>query len=184
MTPIRISSIKANLLGLGLMVLLVFLSVVLYVVLPHRVPFSSPEVLYFLVATILLTPLHEGVHALGFLYFGKVSYRNIRFGILWKFLTPYCHCTVPLPADAFRKAIMLPFWVTSLVTMVPFFISPHFWVGALGGFALGACAGDLLYDAALRKTPGDAWVYDSPDSIGCTVYPPGERPQITGNNSA
>jgi hypothetical protein len=40
--------------------------------------------------------LHELIHGITWAKYTKDGFKSIRFGVLWKFLTPYCHCKEPL----------------------------------------------------------------------------------------
>ncbi len=57
---------------------------------------SSGGYLLFLVLLVLLVVLHEGIHGLTWGMFAKGHLRSISFGVIWKYLTPYCTCAEPL----------------------------------------------------------------------------------------
>ena len=46
----------------------------------------------FLLVILIGVPLHELIHALAWMGFGKISLREIQFGV--KALTPYAHCKI------------------------------------------------------------------------------------------
>lgn len=50
----------------------------------------------FLVLLVLLMAVHEGIHGLTWGLFAKTHLRAISFGVIWKYLTPYCACGEPL----------------------------------------------------------------------------------------
>jgi hypothetical protein len=48
-----------------------------------------------LIALTIGIILHE-LHGITWAKYTKDGFKSIRFGVLWKFLTPYCHCKEPL----------------------------------------------------------------------------------------
>lgn len=52
--------------------------------------------LVFLALLILLMVLHECIHGLVWGLFAEHHLRAVSFGVIWKYLTPYCACAEPL----------------------------------------------------------------------------------------
>ena len=52
--------------------------------------------------------LHELIHGLTFLLFCKNGFKSIEFGIMWKYLAPYCHCKEPLPVRPYIIGALMP----------------------------------------------------------------------------
>ena len=91
---LTIGVVKANLLALIVMLPFAVLS---GAVVLSRVSFLSMaesmspfDFLLYLLVMLLLTAVHEGIHALTWAMFGKDYWKSIRFGVIWKALTPYC----------------------------------------------------------------------------------------------
>src|SRR5437660_10209712 len=100
---VRVSKLAANILSTLLTLLFCVAGVVSAHVLPGYRPFAKWHLAALLVSFVALLPVHEGIHALGLLKFAKVSRHHIRFGVMWRHLMPYCHCTVPIPIYAYRR---------------------------------------------------------------------------------
>ena len=99
-TDLTIGVVKANL--LALIVMLPFAALSGAVVL-SRVSFLSMaesmspfDFLLYLLVMLLLTAVHEGIHGLTWGLFAESHWRAIRFGVIWKALTPYCTCAQPM----------------------------------------------------------------------------------------
>lgn len=93
-TDLTIGVVKANLLALIVMLPFAVLS---GAVVLSRVSFRSMaesmspfDFLLFLLVMLLLTAVHEGIHGLTWGLFAESHWRAIRFGVIWKALTPYC----------------------------------------------------------------------------------------------
>ena len=172
-TKVRVNKLAANLVAIVLTVVLCAASVVFARWLPH---FSSTGAAWqapaALIAVVLLIVVHEALHAVGMVQFGKISWRDIRFGIMWWALMPYCHCTVPLSIRAFRRMALLPLWITGGMTLACLQVFPSDLLALVTGFTVAASVGDVWIVAKLRRFNEDWLVADSPSEIGCDVFSP------------
>ena len=124
--------------------------------------------------------LHEGVHALGYRWFGGVPWRSIRFGVMWKALMPYAHAAEPMRASGYRVAVVLPGLVTGLLPLAAGLAAGSPLLTAAGGMLLGAAAGDWVVLWAIRGVQGTALVQDHPSEVGAEVLDEG-RPGLDSN---
>lgn len=113
---------------------------------------------------------HELLHGLTWARFAKGGLRSIRFGIMWKMLTPYCHCNEPLPLNAYRLGVMMPGLVLGFLPMLIGFATGHLGLFAFGMFFTVAAGGDFIMLYLLRDETSDSLVQDHPTKIGCYVY--------------
>jgi hypothetical protein len=119
-----------------------------------------------LAATIIL---HEGLHAAGFLMFGRVPHGTVHFGVDRATLSPYAGCRVPMSARAYRAAVLLPALVLGLGTLIPGWILGVGWLAVLGTLQLITAGGDLVAYWAIRDIPAGARVLDHPERVGCQI---------------
>jgi hypothetical protein len=167
-----VSKLAANIVGSLLTVVLCLAGVMLAQFLPHHVSFAPWHGVALLVAFVLLMPVHEGLHAVGLLLFGRVQRQEIRFGVMWHALMPYCHCTVPIPLHAYRRMALLPLWVTGSFSTAALLLYPADAFGIFAGVAVAACVGDVWMIARLRSFSDSLLVQDSPSAIGCDILAP------------
>lgn len=126
------------------------------------------------VAVVLGVIAHELLHGLTWGYFGRKSLTALKFGVHWKTLTPYAHCTEPLTIEAYRAGTLAPGLALGVLpAMVGLFQGDAalFTYGVLFTLAAG---GDLLVLWLLRSAPGGSLVEDHPHRVGCYVWEPGE----------
>jgi hypothetical protein len=119
---------------------------------------------------VIGVPLHEVLHGLGWVFFGKRSLKHLRFGVQWKVLTPYAHLRVPIRARAYRIGAALPALLLGLLPYLVGLAAGEGWFTALGLLYLFAAGGDLLVLWLLRKVDGKALVEDHPSRAGCYAY--------------
>lgn len=112
---------------------------------------------------------HELLHVWAWRLAGRVSSETVRLGFQWKTLTPYAHCTVPMPARAYRIGAATPGVVLGLVPALAGLLLGH---GALFLFGLLftlAAGGDAVILWLLRDVPPERLVKDHPSRAGCLV---------------
>ena len=122
-----------------------------------------------LLALLLGIVAHELLHAIGFVWLGKVAWSEVKFGFSWKGLAPYAHCRRPLPATAYRAATLLPGLVLGVLPGLIGVAIGSWWLVLWGIFMLIAAGGDLAVWWAIRSVPADALVLDHPTKAGCHV---------------
>lgn len=113
---------------------------------------------------------HELLHAATWVFSGTVPRNSVRFGIHWKTVTPYAHCTTPMPARVYRLAAAVPGAVLGLLPAATGLISGNAAWMFYGTFFTIAAAGDAIVLWVLRGTPATALVEDHPNRAGCYVY--------------
>lgn len=59
-------------------------------------PLSLELLIWQLPFTLMLTVVHELIHGITWGIFAEKHFQSINFGVIWKMLTLYCHCSVPL----------------------------------------------------------------------------------------
>lgn len=113
--------------------------------------------------------IHEGLHALGFLLFGRAPRGSVHFGIHRGTLSPFAGCRAPLTARAYRAAVILPALALGVLPAAYGLATGHGFAAVWGAFMLHAAAGDLIVLWTIRSLPGRVRVLDHPERVGCRV---------------
>ncbi len=114
--------------------------------------------------------LHEVIHGVSWVLFGRKPYRSVRYGMQWRTLTPYAHCAEPMAARAYRRGAAMPAFVIGVIpAAVGLAAGDGAWV-LYGTIFLVASAGDFIVLWILRGISGDTFVEDHPSRAGCYVY--------------
>ncbi len=138
----------------------------------HMFNFGMPRlqvVLILLAAFLMGIVIHEGLHAIGWMTFGRFSWREIRFGIDTKTLSPYTHAQVHMTATAYRIGAAIPGIITGLLPALVGIVLADGMVTLFGATMLSAAVGDVLVLWIIRDVPGNALVLDHPTQAGCMV---------------
>ncbi|MDR1184392.1 MAG: DUF3267 domain-containing protein [Coriobacteriales bacterium] len=121
--------------------------------------------------------IHELIHGVTWALFAKDGFKSISFGVIWKMLTPYCHCKEPLLLRHYKIGAITPTILLGVIPAILAILMGNLPLLIFGIFFTSAGSGDLLIIYALRNEKGDTWVKDHPSEAGCYVYRPIESPK-------
>lgn len=174
---LTIGVVKANLLALIVMLPFAVLS---GAVVLSRVSFLSMaesmspfDFLLYLLVMLLLTAVHEGIHALTWAMFGKDYWKSIRFGVIWKALTPYCTCLRPAKRGQYILGAAMPTLVLGIGLTAAAARVGIFWVFILALAMIFGGGGDfaIILKMLLHRQRGkEAVYYDHPYECGVVVF--------------
>jgi hypothetical protein len=113
--------------------------------------------------------VHEALHGLGFVLFGRVSWSQIKFGVFWKYLAPYAGCRAPVSASAYRYAVALPGLMLGIVPAFAAIATGSRWLLIYGLVMTLGAIGDLAILWVIRSVNSHRLVLDHPKAVGCWV---------------
>lgn len=172
-----VSMAKANLFGLLTMIPLIVLVAVPFGLLhgwqaaAQSLEWLGGHLLLFVAIFVLSVLAHEGLHALGWMTFGRVPWSEIKFGV--KDATPYVHTGVPMQAGGYRISAALPGLVLGGLPGVLSLLTGSGPVMAYSALMLSAAAGDVVILWLIRDLGAGQLVQDHPTGAGCRVLQSG-----------
>lgn len=128
----------------------------------------STIVVFLIMVTGIIS--HELIHGIVWGFFCRKGIRSIRFGILWRELTPYCHCLEPLSVHQYRIGAIMPAVVLGIVPTIAAYITSDLGLLIFGIFFSAAAAGDFMIIHMLRDELSNSLVLDHPKKIGYIIY--------------
>ena len=131
---------------------------------------SSSGFLKLTLFIILGIIIHELIHGVIWSIYADSGFKSIKFGVLWKMLTPYCHCKEPLRVKHYVMGAIAPAIILGFIPSVIAIIIGNFGVLIFGLFFTVVAAGDFLIINLLRKENKDDFVEDHPSEAGCYIY--------------
>ena len=123
-----------------------------------------------MVAFIAGIVVHELVHGITWAMFAKRGWKSISFGMIWKMLTPYCHCDEPLKVREYIIGALMPLLVVGVIPMILGLCLQSIFLTFFGAFYVGGAAGDIMIVVLLRHEPAGNMVLDHPSEAGCLIY--------------
>jgi len=126
--------------------------------------------LIFLLTILFGIIIHELIHGITWALFAKKGFKSIKFGVLWKLMTPYCHCKEPLLLKHYILGAIMPAIILGFLPAIYSIITGNIWLLAFAIFFTLAAIGDFLVIKLIRKEKNDSLVQDHPSEAGCYIY--------------
>ena len=126
---------------------------------------------FFIVFIMLLgIIIHELIHGITFSFFAKTGFKAIKFGVIWKMLTPYCHCTEPLLVKHYRIGGIMPAVILGFLPFIYSLLFGNIFCLIFALFFTMAAIGDFYIIYLLRNESKNSMVLDHPSEVGCFIY--------------
>ena len=169
---VSIDIAKANLFGLVILLVsaVVFL-VPFYYIWVGRKPLaellgSETQWYMFFFGLIVGVVIHELIHGITWACYAPGGWKSISFGVMWKMLTPYCHCDEPMRIPDYIKGAMMPCIVMGIIPSVVALLIGNLPLLLWGIFFIGGAAGDIWMTWLLTKEDPKSMVLDHPTEAG------------------
>ncbi len=171
---VAINLVSANIFGLVLMVASAIVLLVPYFwiwfdTMPSEINFSPLEAGLFLIAVFVGIVVHELIHGLTWAQYAEGGWKRISFGVIWKMLTPYCHCDEPLNKRGYMTGALMPLIVLGILPGAAGIIFGCFPLVIWGIIFISAAAGDIWMAWLMSKESADALFLDHPSEAGFYV---------------
>ena len=170
---LSISMARANVIVLFFSIPVVILQLAIFLLL-HGTEKLGPAAssVFLIIAVLLGIVIHELIHGLSWVIFGRKPFSAIKFGFQWKSFTPYAHLTQQVEVNAYRLGAFMPGFLLGILIYV---LSLVLGSGDLFWFSLvhtSAAGGDWLILWLIRKVRAGLQVEDHPTNAGCFVLEP------------
>ncbi|ELR72753.1 hypothetical protein C900_01132 [Fulvivirga imtechensis AK7] len=114
--------------------------------------------------------IHELLHGVTWACFAKQGMKSISFGMNWKAIAPYCHCSEPLKVKHYRLGGAMPGVVMGIIPVIIATIFQINWMIVFGVFFTWAASGDIIALWMLRRFNANEMVSDHPEKMGFYVH--------------
>ena len=163
---LSISMARANLVVMFITIPVVILQFALFILLRGMENLEPTWNSVILIVVVLLgVVIHELLHGISWVIFGRKPFSAIKFGFQWKTFTPYAHLKEPVEVHAYRLGAFLPGFILGILTYILSLVLGN---GNLFWFSLvhtSAAGGDWL----IRNVKAGMQVEDHPTNAGCYV---------------
>lgn len=119
-----------------------------------------------LFAFMVLTIIHELIHGFFFGIYATGGFKTVKFGINWKAMAPYCHCSEPIKVKNYRIAILMPTVFVGFIPLIIGFIVGEINIVAVSTFMIIGGIGDFIALWMLKDFKKDTLVLDHPNKMG------------------
>lgn len=171
---VAINLVQANVFGIVLMVISAIVLLVPFFMIwgdtfPTEINYTPLESGLYLVAFVIGIVVHELIHGLTWAQYAKGGWKSISFGVIWKMLTPYCHCDVPLNKRAYMMGALMPLLVLGVLPGMAGVAFGSLPLVIWGIIFISAAAGDIWMAWLLSKEDAECLFLDHPSEAGFYV---------------
>ena len=172
---LTISIVKANIFALVLLIPLAVIGIVLFNLKNRDVDlhFNFSTILLYAAAYFILIAVHELIHGVSWAVFTPHHFKDIEFGFMKQYLTPYCTCSVPLTKGKYIFGAVMPLILLGVVPMVVGILAGSPLLLLLGIVLADGAGGDILiiWNVLRYRTDAQEVVYmDHPTQAGVVVF--------------
>ena len=134
---------------------------------------SLSELILFMVLMFVLVVVHELVHGISWSFFTENHWKDIEFGFMKEYLTPYCTCACPLTRGQYIIGTLMPLVLLGLIPLAAAIMAGSYlwlWLGIIMTMSAG---GDILIVINILKYKSQAAqvVYiDHPTQAGGVIF--------------
>ncbi len=174
--PLTVSIVKANMYVLIAAIPVLAIGILLFFLCSKDADLDSgflSNPLLFVGTIFLLTVVHELVHGITWACFARNHFKDIAFGFMVQYLTPYCACKVPLDRKAYITGALMPLIALGIIPFVISLISGSFPLLIISIIMILAAGGDVMIVLNVLKYKSDAKhiVYiDHPTQAGGVIF--------------
>ncbi len=159
---VAIDIVKANIFAVAIMIVAAMMEML----------GSGTQWIVAFVAMFIGIVVHELIHGITWACYAPSGWKSISFGVMWKLLTPYCHCDEPMHIPGYMMGAMMP-WPCVILGVIPSIVA--MFIGNLPLLAWGilfiaAAAGDIWMTWLLTKENPKSMVLDHPSEAGFYVF--------------
>lgn len=173
---LTVGIVKANIFALALMIPLLVVGVGLYVLYNRefgRMPQGFGPFVIFMMVLLVLVVVHELIHGITWSFFTPNHFKDIEFGFMKEYLTPYCTCNVTLSKWHHLCGTLMPLILLGIVPMVIGILTGNFGMLLMGVVMADAAGGDIMiaWKILTHKSNAKESVYiDHPTQAGIVVF--------------
>ena len=135
--------------------------------------FNMIELFIFVIGMAVMIVIHELIHGLVWGVFSGKKFKDIEFGFIKEYATPYCFCSSELKRYQYVIGTIMPGIILGLLPTIIAILLGVKVLFALGCIMFAAAGGDILIviKILLYKTSGKDIVYcDHPTEAGFVVF--------------
>lgn len=174
-TDLTISIVAANVFALVLFVPLFIGGMALFILKNSAgaIDMGPSSVFGIMIVMLVLIVVHELIHGLVWSIFAERGFKDIEFGFMVKYLTPYCTCGVPLSKGQYIAGALAPLVLLGILPMIWGILAGSFPVLLVGIIMADSAAGDIqIVWQILRYRSGssDVVYIDHPTQGGGVIF--------------
>lgn len=176
-TDLTVGIVKANIFAILLGIPVIIVGLLLFFVLNwNRLTdnlFSGWNTIAFIAAFLVLIVVHEGIHGISWAIGSEHHFKDIEFGFMKEYLTPYCTCKCPLSKGKYIFGALMPLVILGVLPMIIAIGTGNFMVLWIGIVMVMSAGGDIMIVLEILKNKSRAaevLYMDHPTQAGGVLF--------------
>jgi len=174
-TDLTVSIVKANVFAIGMFVpLIVVFGGLFFLVNRNRFSFNGKTMMLALTVFYLLSiVIHEGIHGITWSLFSKNGNKDIEYGFMVEYLTPYATCKEPLLKKPYIIGALMPCIILGIIPSILSIVLNSFSMLVYGIMMIASAGGDILIVWEILKHPSEKkeqFYMDHPTQAGGVLF--------------
>ena len=169
--------VGANVFSIVMLVIAAAAGILLFILNNGHFRFESllkiSSYLIFFFFFLVLTVVHELIHGLFWGIFAQNHFKDISFGFMKEYLTPYCNCKTPLKKSEYVIGSLMPLIILGFgITALSIIIGSEALL-LLGVIMISGAAGDVIASYRIvkyKKQKSEMLIMDHPTQVGFVVF--------------
>ena len=168
------SVVKANVMAFVLSIPFIVVALVLFFLLNKEFTgITAGKSLIYFVLYLVLVIVHELIHGMTWSFFTPEGWKDIEFGVIVQYLTPYCTCKAPLAKTPYIIGTLMPLIVLGILPTIYAIFSGSLFILLVGIVMIVSAGGDMAIVLEMLKyktTSQDVKVFDHPTQVGFYLF--------------
>lgn len=172
---LTVGIVRANVFAVVLLIPLLIAGIGLFLLKNRQFggSFAPTTPIVFVVVLFVLIVVHELIHGMSWAIFAEHHWKDIEFGFMKQYLTPYCTCGVPLSKGQYIFGALMPLVVLGILPMIVGILASSMPVLLMGIIMADSAAGDILivWKILRYQSAAESIVYiDHPTQAGGVIF--------------
>lgn len=168
-----ISVLKANVMAFVTAGPFVVLGILIWIFVKREGSFDFGSMILFCILLVASIFIHELLHGVGWSFSAEERWKSISFGMMWEYLTPYCHCQEPLRPKQYLTGCLMPFAVLGIGLYLAALITGSYMLLFLSFINILSAGGDTTIacmEWKYLKQNDVCYILDHPTECGFAVF--------------
>ena len=174
-SELTVGIVSANAFGVALLIPLAVIGLGLFYLKNRSLAqgFGSMPFLWVMLVFAVLIPVHELIHGISWAVFAKHHFKDIEFGFMKQYLTPYCTCKVQLSKGQYLFGALMPLILLGILPMIAGILIGSMPVLLIGILMADAASGDIMIAwkvVRYKSRAADVLYIDHPTQAGGVIF--------------
>ena len=137
------------------------------------IPDGPKQLMLFVILMLALVVVHELIHGITWSMYAQNHWKDIDFGFMKEYMTPYCTCRCPLSKGGYIMGALMPLIILGVIpTIAAIAAGSAFWLW-IGVIMIMSAGGDIMIVFNIlryRSHAAQILYIDHPTQAGSTIF--------------